>query len=100
MARLVSAVIIGSRINGLEYENIKNEFKDCVKKIASLHETTYRKATDKYKSKKEERQAIEFHNTNKVLWRCDLIQELYKWTKMILGYIVYSEWIDDNLKLK
>lgn len=100
MAHLVSAVIIGSRINRLGYENIKNEFKDCVKKIASLHETTYRKATDKYKNKKEERQAIEFHNTNKVLWRCDLIQELYKWTKMILGYIVYSEWIDDNLKLK
>lgn len=95
----ISTLIIGSRINGKSCNKRKDEFKDYAERIANMQNTTYKGIYGPYKSNAEKKYADRFDKLNEELWKSEIIQNMYKWIKKILGYIIYSDWIDENIKL-
>lgn len=95
----ISTLIIGNRINGKRCDKRKDEFKGYAEKIANMQNITYESIYGLYKSKSEKKYADSFDKLNKELWKSEIIQNMYKWIKKILGYIIYSDWIDENIKL-
>lgn len=95
----LSTLIIGSRINSKSCNKRKEEFKNYAERIANMQNVTYEDICGSCKSKVQKKRAVSFNKLNKELWESEIIQNMYMWIKKILGYIVYSEWVDENMRL-
>lgn len=95
----ISTLIIGNRINGKNCDKRKDEFKGYAKRIANMQNVRYESIYKCNKNILKKKSVKRFNELNKELWKSEIIQNMYKWIKKILGYIIYSDWIDENIKL-
>lgn len=95
----ISTLIIGSRINEKSCNKRKDEFKSCAERIAKMQNVRYESIYKSDKNILKKKNIKRFNELNKELWKSEIIQNLYKWIKKILGYIIYSDWIDENIRL-
>ena len=77
----------------------KDEFKSCAERIANMQNVRYESIYKSDKNILKKKNIKRFNELNKELWKSEIIQNLYKWIKKILGYIIYSDWIDENIRL-
>lgn len=95
----ISTLIIGSRINEKSCNKRKEEFKNYAERIANMQNVRYESIYKSDKNILKKKNIKRFNELNKELWKSEIIQNLYKWIKKILGYIIYSDWIDENIRL-
>lgn len=95
----ISTLIIGSRINEKSCNKRQDEFKSCAERIAKMQNVRYESIYKSDKNILKKKNIKRFNELNKELWKSEIIQNLYKWIKKILGYIIYSDWIDENIRL-
>lgn len=94
----VAALIIGCRING-ESCNKKQEFMNCAKRIANMRNVRYESIYKSYDRLLKDESVKRFNELNKKLWKSEIVQNMYKFINKCLGFIVYSEYVDENIRL-
>ena len=89
-------LIISNRIHSENCNKRKEEFEIYAKRIFNLKSVRYETIYGLYKTNGDRRNKELFDRQNAELWKSKVIQNLYKWVKRILEYLVYSEWIDEH----
>lgn len=95
----ISTLIIGNRINDKSCDKRKDEFKSYAERIANMQNVRYESIYKSNKNILKKKSIKRFNELNEELWKSELIQNMYKWIKKTLGYIIYSDWIDENIQL-
>ena len=92
----ISMLIISNRIHSENCNKRKEEFEIYAKRIFNLKSVRYETIYGLCKTNGDRRNKELFDRQNAELWKSKVIQNLYKWVKRILEYLVYSEWIDEH----
>ena len=92
----ISMLIISNRIHSENCNKRKEEFEIYAKRIFNLKSVRYETIYGLCKTNGDRRNKELFDRQNAELWKSKVIQNLYKWVKRTLGYLVYSEWIDEH----
>ena len=69
----------------------------CVKRIANMQNVIYECMYNNDKLLKDE-SVKRFNELNKELWESEIVQNMYKFINKCLGFIVYSEYVDENIR--
>ena len=93
----VASLIIGCRING-ESCNKKHEFMICAKRIADMRDVIFESIYKSYDRLFKDESEKHFNELNKELWKSEIVQNMYKFINKCLGFIVYSEYVDENIR--
>ena len=92
----ISMLIISNKIHSENCNKRKEEFEIYAKRIFNLKSVRYETIYGLCKTNGDRRNKELFDRQNAELWKSKVIQNLYKWVKRTLGYLVYSEWIDEH----
>ena len=92
----ISMLIISNRIHSENCNKRKGEFEIYAKRIFNLKSVRYETIYGLCKTNGDRRNKELFDRQNAELWKSKVIQNLYKWVKRTLEYLVYSEWIDEH----
>lgn len=95
----LASLIIENRFVRGSYDSRKEQLRIYVKKIIEMNFEDYKSLYGSCKNNKEERMAVRFNRWNKELLKSDEVCELYNTLKNMLDYLVYSEWLDENIQL-
>lgn len=92
----ISMLIISNRIHSENCNKRKEEFEIYAKRIFNLKSVRYETIYGLCKTNGDRRNKELFDRQNAELWKSKVMQNLYKWVKRTLEYLVYSEWIDEH----
>ncbi len=95
----LASLVIESRFVKDSYDSRNEQLRIYIKKIIEMNFEDYESLYGSSRNNKEERMAVRFNRWNKELLKSHEVCELYNALKNMLDYLVYSEWIDENIQL-
>lgn len=98
LIRWISTGMVANRIQGIKIDfcDIKSKLWILINEFSEMEHISYRTLYSKNYDKNKQ---IKFDITNKEFLECERVKRLNLMLQRMYKYLLYEEWIDENLKL-